>query len=391
MKKSRRIGDVPPYVFARQNVLRDELLSKGVDIVDMSVGDPDLPTPAHVVERLVRAAWKPENHRYPPYEGTKSFREAVASYYRTRFGVELDPLREVMTLIGSKEGIAHLIWALVDEGDVALVPDPAYPVYSTQVKMAGGICHKLPLTEERSYRPVFEDVPLDIARRATLMVLNYPNNPTGAVVDTEFFEEASAFARDHDIVILHDGAYLDITYDGYRAPSLLQVSGSRDLLVETYSLSKPFNMTGWRIAAIAGSSEVIYEALSVIKTNLDSGQWNAIQEAGEEALEKSPETVIARNCEVYRTRRDILVEALVRAGIDVRPPAGALYLWAKAPEGYDSESFSEDLLRRCGLLVTPGRAYGEHGEGFVRFSLTCPTERVKEAARRLSTERWRGR
>ena len=388
MKKARRISDVPPYLFARQNALRDQLLSEGADVVDMTVGDPDIPTPGHIIKRLAQAAARPENHRYPPYEGTRTFRSAVASYYRRRFGVELDPLKEVMTLIGSKEGIAHLIWALVDEGDVALVPDPAYPVYVTQVKMAGGTPFPMPLMSGRGFRPVFDDIPADVAKRSTLMILNYPNNPTGAVVDLEFFEEACAFAREYDIVVLHDGAYLDITYDGYTAPSLLEVRGPRDLLVETYSLSKPFNMTGWRIGAIAGSSEVIYGALSVIKTNLDSGQWNAIQEAGEEALESSPERVIRANCDTYRLRRDLLVSALRRAGLDANAPKGTFYLWVPVPAGSDSGAFAEELLRKCGVLVTPGRAYGEHGEGYVRFSLTCPTGRVEEAARRISKERW---
>lgn len=391
MKKARRIGDVPPYLFARQNALRDELLSKGVDVIDMTVGDPDIPTPAHIVQRLVKAAAEPENHRYPPYEGTKTFRSAVASYYRRRFGVELDPLKEVMTLIGSKEGIAHLVWALVDDGDVALVPDPAYPVYLTQVKMAGGTPYLMPLDSHRGFKPAFEDIPSDVAKRSTLMILNYPNNPTGAVVDLGFFKEASAFAREYDIVVLHDGAYLDITYDGYSAPSLLQVSGPRDLLVETYSLSKPFNMTGWRIGAIVGSSEVIYGALSIIKTNLDSGQWNAIQKAGEEALQSSPEQVIGANCEVYKYRRDTMVRALRRAGLEVEAPKGTFYLWVRVPAGKDSAGFAEELLQKCGVLVTPGRAYGEHGEGYVRFSLTTPTERVEEAAKRISTEKWGGR
>ncbi len=382
MKLAKRMGNVAPYLFASMNATKDRLREQGVDIIDMSIGDPDIPTPGHIIDRLSQAARNPENHRYPPYEGTLGFKTAIAKYYAKRFGVELNPKTEVMTLIGSKEGLTHLIWAMIGEGQVALLPDPAYPVYDTQVGLAGGTVHKMPLLEKNGYVPVLEDIPSDVAAKASIMFLNYPNNPTSGVADLQFFKKAADFCKQYDIVLCHDAAYVDIGFDGFVPPSALQAS--RFQVVETYSLSKPFNMTGWRIAAIAGSADVIAKSIGIIKTNTDSGQFNAIQEAGEAALGMEPEKVIASNVAQYKERRDLMVPALHKAGLGVQTPKGTFYLWVRVPEGYTSSSYANELLQKTGILLTPGSAYGKYGEGYVRVSLSVPTDRVKEAAKRLA-------
>lgn len=383
MKLAKRMGNVAPYLFAKMNATKAKLREQGVDIIDMSIGDPDRPTPSHIIDRLHKAAQNPANHRYPPYEGTLEFKTAVANYYAKRFGVTLDPKSEVMTLIGSKEGLTHLIWALVGEGQYALLPDPAYPVYATQVGLAGGAVHKMPLLAKNGYLPVLEDIPSDVASKASLMLLNYPNNPTAAVADLSFFKKAADFCKQYDIVLCHDSAYTDVCYDDFVAPSALQAS--RFQVVETFSLSKPFNMTGWRIGAIVGDSEVIAKSIGIIKTNTDSGQFNAIQEAGEAALDTEPEKYIAANVAAYTERRDIMVAALRKAGISIDPPKGTFYLWMPVPAGETSESYAAKLLQQTGILVTPGSSYGTCGEGYVRASLSVPTERIKEAAKRLAS------
>lgn len=385
MKLAKRMGSVAPYLFAAMNELKEKMRSQGVSIIDMSIGDPDMPTPQHVIDRLAKAAANPANHRYPPYEGTIGFKKAVAAYYAKRFGVTLDPKKEVMTLIGSKEGLAHLIWALVGEGQYALVPDPAYPVYDTQVGLAGGKSYKMPLTRANGYLPKLEDIPSEVAKDASIMILNYPNNPTGAVADLGSFREAAEFCKQYDIVLCHDAAYVDVGFDGFVPPSALQAS--RYQVVETYSLSKPFNMTGWRIAAIVGSAEVLSKGIGIIKTNSDSGQFNAIQEAAEAALLTSPEDVIAANVKAYQERRDIMVAALRKAGFDVDIPKGTFYLWVPIPAGETSESFAARVLSETGIMVTPGSAYGKHGHGYIRVSLSTPTDEVREAAKRI--EKWR--
>ncbi len=382
MKLAKRMGNVAPYLFARMNATKAQLREQGVDIIDMSIGDPDRPTPSHIIERLYEAAKNPANHRYPPYEGTLGFKTAVANYYAKRFGVTLDPKTEVMTLIGSKEGITHLIWAMVGEGQVALTPDPSYPVYDTQVGLAGGTAYKMPLYEKNGFLPVLEDIPSEVAEKASIMLLNYPNNPTAAVANLDFFKKAADFCSQYDIVLCHDAAYVDVGFDGYVPPSVLQASKLQ--VVETFSLSKPFNMTGWRIAAIVGDAEVIAKSVGIIKTNTDSGQFNAIQEAGEAALNNEPEKHIAANVAAYQERRDIMVSALNKAGFNVKTTKGAFYLWWPVPEGETSESFAANLLRETGILVTPGSSYGKCGEGYVRASLSVPTERIREAAKRLA-------
>ena len=381
--KAKRIEAVPPYLFAEIDRKREEAVARGVDVIDLGIGDPDRPTPDHVVERLCREARNPAWHRYPSYVGALDFRKAAAEWLQRRFGVEVDPRGEVITLIGSKEGLAHLIWAYVDDGDVALVPDPGYPVYRTHVLLAGGEPYPLPLKAERGFLPDLEAVPAEVARRAKILFLNYPNNPTAAVADLAFFEEAVAFCRRHDVLLCHDAAYSEITYDGYVAPSVLQVPGAKEVAVEFHSLSKTYNMTGWRIGFAAGNREAI-TGLGIIKTNTDSGQFTAIQYAGISALLETPAEFIKRMCDLYARRRDLVVDALARLGISVEKPRGAFYVWAPVPAGYTSAGFAAELLERAGVIVAPGTGYGEHGEGFFRISLTTPDDRLEEAMNRLA-------
>ncbi|MDA8145281.1 MAG: LL-diaminopimelate aminotransferase [Thermaerobacter sp.] len=383
MRQARRIERVPPYHFAQIDRKKAAALARGVDVINLGIGDPDRPSPPWVVEEVCRQARDPATHRYPDYDGLGAFREAVAAYYARRFGVELDPAREVLTLIGSKEGLAHLVWALVDPGDVALVPDPAYPVYRTHTLLAGGTPYSLPLRSERGFLPDLAAVPAQVARRSKVLFLNYPNNPTGAVADREFLTTAIEFCRRYDLVLAYDNAYAEMTFDGYTAPSILELPGAREVAVEFYSLSKPFNMTGWRIAACVGNAEVI-RALGVIKTNTDSGQWNAVQRAGIAALGDRAAEFIAGMREVYRRRRDVLVEGLRRAGWEVPLPRATFYLWARVPGEQDAGAFAERLLEEAGVVVTPGPGFGEHGAGFVRLALTVEEVRLAEAARRIA-------
>ncbi len=379
---ARRIAAIPPYLFAEIDRRKAEARARGVDVIDLGIGDPDRPTPGHVLERLQREAANPAWHRYPSYVGDPAFRCAVAGWYRRRFGVELDPDREVMALIGSKEGIAHMVWAYVDQGDVALVPDPGYPVYRTHVLLAGGTPWEMRLLPERGFLPDLGAVPEEVARRARLLWLNYPNNPTAAVADLAFLEEAVAFCRRHDILLCHDAAYTETTYDGYVAPSVLQVPGAKEVAVEFHSLSKPFNMTGWRLGMAVGNADAV-RALGIIKTNTDSGQFTAIQQAGIAALEETPASFFAAMKEVYRRRRDLVVGALRGLGIAVEPPRATFYVWAPVPPGYTSAGFAEALLEQAGVVVAPGSGYGPGGEGYFRISLTVPDDRLEEAVARL--------
>ncbi|BDG60665.1 LL-diaminopimelate aminotransferase [Caldinitratiruptor microaerophilus] len=386
-RPARRIESVPPYLFAEIDRKRREVAARGVDVISLGIGDPDLPTPDFVVERMAQEIRDPRWHRYPDYEGHPAFRRAVASFYRRRFGVEIDPDREVLALIGSKEGLAHLIWAYVDPGDVVLVPDPAYPVYLTQTRLAGGEPYVMPLRRERGFLPDLGAIPTDVARRAKLLFVNYPNNPTGAVADRAFYEEAVAFCRQHDILLVSDNAYSEMTFDGFVAPSALEVPGARDVTVEFWSLSKPFNMTGWRIAAAVGNADALYRALGIVKTNLDSGQFTAIQMAAAAALESpEAEAFIRRMNAVYARRRDMAVQALRRMGLDVEAPRGTFYLWVPVPAGHTSTSFATLLLEKAGVVVTPGIGYGPGGEGYVRLSLCLPDERLQEALDRMTAQ-----
>lgn len=381
-RRASRIENIPPYLFAEVDRKKAQLRARGVDLIDLGVGDPDLPTPSNVVERLSQAARKPEYHRYPDYQGSLEFRRSAAKWFRGRFGVDLDPGREIMALIGSKEGIAHIFWAYVDPGDYTLVTDPGYPVYKTHTILAGGTPYYMPLRPENGYLPDLDAVPTDVAAKATLMFLNYPNNPTAGVADLAFFERAVAFARKYDIVVCHDAAYSEITFDGYVAPSILEIPGARDVAVEFHSLSKPFNMTGWRIGFAVGGSDHI-AALGIIKTNTDSGQFTAIQEAAIEALLKSADFTEEMR-QIYRRRRDLVVDGLQAAGLQAARPLGSFYIWAPVPEGRTSAEFVTMLMEEAGIIVIPGSAYGEAGEGYFRISLTVPDDRLEEAVQRIT-------
>jgi len=385
MQFAKRIEQLPPYLFAEISRKIAEKRAQGVDVISFGAGDPDLPTPPHIVDELVRAARDPANHRYPETEGLPALRQAIARWYEGRFGVSLDAEREVLPLIGSKEGIGHVALCFVDPGDLALVPDPSYPVYARGTFLAGGDCYFLPLTEENDFLPDLDAVPAEVARRAKVLWLNYPNNPTGAVADLEFFERAVAFARKHDLAVLHDGPYSEMAFDGYRPPSFLQAAGAREVGIEFHSFSKTYNMTGWRIGMAVGNAAMI-DALMRVKSNLDSGIPQAIQRMAIAALE-GPQECIAEHTAVYQRRRDRLAAALTKIGLRVRPPRASLYLWARLPEGQTSVEFATRLLDETGVVVTPGVGYGPSGEGYVRLSLTVPDERLEEAVRRL--EGWR--
>lgn len=382
-KRAQRIATVPPYLFAEIDKKKREVIARGVDVISLGIGDPDLPTPAFVIEAMHKAIQKPAYHQYPDYDGSLAFRTAAAQFYKKRFGVEFDPKTEALALIGSKEGLAHIIWAYIDQGDIALVPDPAYPVYKTHTMLAGGTPYLMPLTSENDFLPDLKAIPAEVAQKAKLMFINYPNNPTGAVATVEFYREAVAFCRQHDILLVSDNAYSEMTYDGYTAPSIFDVEGARDVAVEFWSLSKPFNMTGWRIAFVVGNKEAI-GALGIIKTNTDSGQFTAVQEAAIEAL-TSPEAgkFIAEMNEVYTRRRDIAVAGLRAIGLDAQPMKGSFYMWVPVPAGHTSASFATLLLEEAGVVVTPGGAYGTHGEGYIRVALCLSEERLQEAIGRI--------
>lgn len=379
--ESQRLQRVPPYLFADLDRHTEELQRRGVDVISLAVGDPDLPTPDHVVQALKDAASDPATHRYPPYAGTAGFRKAVADWYYQRFGVSLDPEAQVLALIGSKEGIAHLPWALLDPGDVALVPDPGYPVYRIATLLADGVPHALPLLPERGFLPDFGAVPTEVARRAKLLFLNYPNNPTAATAELRLFEEAVRFARDYGVVVVHDNSYSEIAYDGFRPPSFLQAPGALEVGVEYHSLSKTYCMTGWRLGWVCGSREVV-AALAKLKTNLDSGVFVAVQRAGEAAL-RGRQDAVQERVATFQARRDLLVEGLVEAGWRVTKPRATFYVWAEVPDGFDSVGFAQHVLEGAAVVITPGVGYGEVGDHYVRLSFTTPDHRLKEAVERL--------
>ncbi len=381
MRFAARIERLPAYLFAEISRKIAEKRAQGVDVISFAIGDPDLPTPPHIIQSLIEAARDPANHRYPESEGLPELRRAIADWYGRRFGVGLDPSREVLPLIGSKEGIAHIAMCFIDPGDTALVPDPGYPVYSVGTALMGGEPYFLPLTEENDFLPDLEAVPEDVARRAKVLWLNYPNNPTGAVADIEFFERAVAFARRYDLALLHDGPYSEVAFDGYRPVSILEADGAREVAVEFHSLSKSYNMTGWRIGMAVGNARII-DALTRLKSNLDSGIPQAIQRMAITALEGSQDCIDEHNA-VYQRRRDRLVAALNRLGLRLRPPKASLYLWARVPEGLTSVQFATRLLDEAGVVVTPGVGYGPSGEGYVRLSLTVPDDRLEEGVRRM--------
>ena len=375
IKFSKRLDVLPPYLFAQIDTLKAEKEAQGIDVIDLGVGDPDQPTPPHIIDSLVRAAHNNVNHRYPSSEGMLSFREAVSEWYATK-GIAVDPAREASALIGSKEGIAHLPLAFINRGDKVLVPDPAYPVYRIATIMADGKPISMPLTADNGFLPDIDKTVTD----AKLLFINYPNNPTAAVADSDFFRAIVDYASDNDVIVCHDAAYLELTYDGYTAPSFLSVPGAMDVGIEIGSLSKTYNMTGWRIGFAVGNADVI-AGLRKVKSNLDSGAFQAVQEAGIAAM-MGPQDTVEVLKSLYSERRDALVDGLRSIGWSVDKPKATFYVWAPVPDGSSSLEFSMRLLD-AGIVATPGIGFGDHGEGYIRFALTVPVSTIEEAVTRL--------
>lgn len=380
---SKNLAKLPPYLFARIDDLKNEALGRGIDVIDMTVGDPDRPTFPAIIRSMKKALGELENHRYPSYVGKISFREAVASWYESRFKVRLDPKLEVITLIGSKEGIGHIPFAFLDPGDVALVPNPAYPVYTAATLMAGGEPHMMPLEKKNRFLPDFERIPGDVASRAKLLFLNYPNNPTAATADSAFFEKVVDFARRTGVVVCHDNAYSETYFDGTPPVSFLEADGARDVGIEFHSLSKIYNMTGWRIGFAVGNASVI-EGLGKVKTNIDSGAFGAVQDAGIAAL-RGDQKPVERMRRLYKRRRNVFCRGLRSLGLKFNRPKATFYVWCEVPGGHTSESFCIHLLEKAGVLCTPGHGFGEYGEGYVRFALTAEVPRLEEAIERISS------
>ncbi len=385
MRLSQRVSNLHPYLFVEISRKIAEKKAKGEEVISFGIGDPDIPTPAHVIERLCQAAQDPANHRYPETEGLPELRQTVAGWYERRFGVSLDADKEVLPLIGSKEGIAHIALCLIDPGDTALVPDPAYPVYAVSAMLSGGRPYYMPLTQRNNFLPDLGVIPPYIAKSAKLLWINYPNNPTGAVADLNFFNRAAEFAQKYDLVVCHDGPYSEVAYDGYQPVSFMQADGARDVGIEFHSLSKSYNMTGWRIGMAVGNTEVI-DALKRIKSNLDSGIPQAIQYAAIEAL-TGPQDCIEEHNKIYQRRRDLIIDVLRSIGVEAQPPKASLYIWAKVPEGYTSLDFTAELLETVGVVVTPGTGYGKHGDGYIRLSLTITDAALVKGLSRLAE--WR--
>ena len=383
MRFARRLDAVPPYLFAELERKITAKRREGIDVISLGIGDPDLPTPEPVVEALSAAARDPATHQYPTNHGSDEFREAVAVFYRDRFGVELEPSSEIVPALGGKEAVAHICLVLLDPGDVCLSPDPGYPPYTSGPVFAGAGIYYLPLDEANGFLPDLEAIPEEALRRANLLFLNYPNNPTGAVVAPGYFERAVEFAREHDVVVVHDNAYSEICFDGYRAPSFLETPGAKEVGVEIFSLSKGWNMTGWRAGIVAGNADVV-ERYRHLKTNLDSGMFEAVQRATVAALTEARDFPREMS-EVYRRRRDLVAQALAAIGLQVKPPQATPYFWVRVPEGYTSESFTELVLAQAAVVVSPGPAYGPSGEGYFRISLTVADDELGEAVRRIET------
>ncbi len=373
---------IPPYLFAEIDKKKNAARAKGVDVIDLGIGDPDLPTPKRIIDTLCREAANPVNHQYPSYEGMPAFREACASWYHRRFGIELDADREIVSLIGSKEGIAHIYLAFVQPGDISLVPSPGYPVYNVGTIFADGTSYYMPLKRKNNFLPDFDSIPQEALNKAKIMFINYPNNPTSAVVSLEFYQKAVDVARKHDIVLCSDAAYSELTYDGYVAPSILQADGAKDVAIEFHSLSKTFCMTGWRIGFAIGNQDII-AGLSRVKTNVDSGIFQAVQHAGITALnEVRDEQEEIR--ETFRERRTLMVEALKSIGLDIEPPKASFYLWIPVPTQESSIEFCARVLEETGVVVTPGVGFGAEGEGYFRIAFCKSKERLLESVDRLS-------
>ena len=382
MRMAKRIENLPPYFYVEINKKIAEKKAKGEDIITFAIGDPDMPTPPHIIDRLCQAAQDPANHRYPETEGLPELRQAIAGWYNQRFGVSLDASKEVLPLIGAKEGIAHIALCFIDPGDIALVPDPGYPVYSISTILAGGEPYYMPLLDDNGFLPALGAIPGSVLKKARLLWLNYPNNPTGAVADLDFFNKVVEFARQHDLAICHDCPYSEVAFDGYQPISFMQADGAREVGVEFHSLSKSYNMTGWRIGMVVGNAGMI-DALKRVKSNLDSGIPQAIQYAAIEALTGAQDCIQEHNA-IYQRRRDLVVDMLNSIGLDAKSPKAGLYVWAKVPWGYTSADLATDLLEKVGVVVTPGVTYGKSGEGYVRLSLTISDEGLAKGLSRLS-------
>jgi LL-diaminopimelate aminotransferase len=381
-----RIKTLPPYLFAAIDKMKQEAIGRGVDIINLGIGDPDLPTPSPIIDSLAQAAKDPRHHQYPSYEGLLSFRKAVAGWYKRRFNVTLDPTDEVLTLIGSKEGIGHIHLAFVDPGDVVLVPSPGYPVYPVGTSFCGGTSHFMPLTKANGFLPDLGAIPKDVAKKTKLMWLNSPNNPTSVIMTNDYFKRAIEFAQDNHIIICHDAAYSEIYYDGKRPVSFMEVEGAKDVGVEFHSLSKTYNMTGWRIGFVVGNKTVL-AALGKVKSQLDSGVFEAVQAAGITALGLD-DSVTDGIRKIYQERRDTIVPGLKKLGLDVDMPPAAFYIWVTVPKGYTSTSFTAHLLEKAGIVTTPGNGFGAPGEGYIRMTVCTTKERLAEAVERIKKARF---
>lgn len=383
MQFAKRLDRIPPYLFAEINRKQNELVTKGVDIINMGVGDPDKPTPAHIVQVMHEAIDDASNHNYPPYQGTQEFREAVAKWMEQRFGVTgLNPNTEIVSSVGSKEAIHNTFLAFVEAGDYTLIPDPGYPVYQTSTIFAGGEFFTMPLLAENNFLPDLSAIPEEVARKAKLLWINYPNNPTGAIATTEFFTELVAFGKKYNILLCHDNAYSEIAYDGYKPPSILQVPGAKDIAIEFHSLSKSYNMAGWRIGFVVGNAIGI-KGLTQVKSNIDSGVFKAIQACAIAAYSSTSEAKHQAAMSVYQNRRDIIIQGLQSLGWPIQPPKASLYIWVPVPPGSTSAEFVTLLLDKCGIIVAPGNGYGAGGEGFFRIALTITEERLRAGIQRL--------
>jgi LL-diaminopimelate aminotransferase len=387
MELAKRLSKLPPYLFVEINQKVAELEAQGKDIINFGIGDPDLPTPSHIIEKVCQAAHDPVNHRYPETSGLLELRQAIAEWYQRRFGATLNPAKEILPLVGSKEGIGHMALCFIEPGDLALVPDPGYPPFSMGTILAGGETYLMPLKEENDFLPDFEAIPDDVADKAKLMWLNYPNNPTGGTADIDFFQEAVHFAQRHGLAVCHDAPYTEIAFDGYKPPSFMQIPEAKKIGVEFHSLSKTYHMTGWRIGMVVGNADMV-NALFKVKSNLDSGIPQAIQYAAVEAL-RGPQDHIAEHNAIFQRRRDKLVKVLNEAELNARIPKATFYIWARIPQGYTSIDFAKKLLDEVGIAVTPGVGYGREGEKYIRFSLTISDDRLEEGVNRLLT--WRRR
>lgn len=382
MEVSQRLKSIPPYVFAEIDKKRQAAIAAGVDVINLGIGDPDQPTPRHIVEAMHDALENPANHHYPPFGGTKEFKEAIATWCKKRFGFDLDPVNEITSLIGSKEGLHNTIMAFIDKGDINIIPDPAYPVYRTSTILAGGEPYYMPLTPENNFIPDLDAIPEAVLKKAKLLMFNYPNNPTAGIADLAFFEKAVAFAKKHNILLCHDLAYSEMTFDGYKAPSIMQVKGAKDICIELHSLSKTYKMTGWRIGFAVGNSEAI-KAIAKIKSNIDTDIFKPIQLAAIAGLTGPTDHIDYCN-KLYIERRDLAVERLTQLGWPVKPIKATFYMWLPVPPGMTSADFATLMLDKAGIVVPPGTAYGPHGEGFIRMSLCLDKARMAEAFDRMA-------